>query len=143
MLSVFDKLGQEIWFLFVGRFELGSLELNSSHQIRIPDSRNKNLDMLRLFDTLEYIQISNLDEPKIFSTNVTQQDDESVECLAQDLQIVSSVRNSKREFSSGKANASIIIPNLSDFFATLNGTFSPGVSEQIGHDSIKPLKKIC
>ena len=46
MLRVFDQLGQEILFLFVGRFELGSLEENSSHQIRIPDSRNKKQVLL-------------------------------------------------------------------------------------------------
>ena len=44
------------------------------------------LQTSRLFDTLEDIKISILDEPKKFSTNVTQQD----------FQIVSSIRNSKR-----------------------------------------------
>ena len=61
-----------------------------------------SLETSQLFDTCTSLARSILNEPKKIAMNVTQQDDESVECFAQDFQIVSSIRNSKRVYDSQK-----------------------------------------
>ena len=56
-----------------------------------------SLETSQLFDTCTSLARSILNEPKKIAMNVTQQDDESVECLAQDFQIVSSAPSGTRK----------------------------------------------
>ena len=56
-----------------------------------------SLETSQLFDTCTSLARSILNEPKKIAMNVTQQDDESVECLAQDFQIVSSASSGTRK----------------------------------------------